>query len=446
MLQLVACGHVAERNAVPFADALPSRWTASPYADAKSVEGWLDTFGDAALTVLVHDAVASNFDLRAAAARVEAARAQARIEGAGRKPQLQVSFQADRARYNDGQSHYETGGFDLLFGLSWELDVWGRIAAAQRGAEYDAESTAHGWDAARLSLAGKVAQAYFALAEARLQAEVAEQSIADRRVIVELVRGRFGRGLTKGLDLSLALTDLANAEAQLAEARNEVQLAARRLETLLGRYPSGTIEGTGRLPELTALPPVGLPSELVGRRPDVVAAFDRLHAQDSRLDSARKALLPRFTLSAAGGAHSPALDELADPRSVLWNAAAGLMQPLLTGGLLRGQIERNAALAEAALNDYRQVLLTAFREVEQALAAEDRLRARAQALAEAVRRTEDSRRFAVYSYRYGFIEILTLLDSYRSTLSARSEHLAVKRRLLENRINLFLALGGGYDA
>jgi len=164
---------------------------------------------------------------------------------------------------------------------------------------------------------------------------------------------------------------------------------------------------------------------------------------DSRVESARKALLPRISLTASGGASSAALTDLIDPRAAAWNLAAGLIQPIFTGGRLKGEIRLNEALTQEAFNHYRSTALNAFREVEQALAAEQWLRAQEQALQEAVEQTEASRKLAVTSYQQGLIEILTLLDSYRSTLNAQSAHILVRRQLLSNRIDLYLALGGG---
>ena len=167
----------------------------------------------------------NNFDLKAAAARVDAAREQSVIAGAGRWPQL--GFAAGYLHTGSGAGvldnnlgNTNSSGFDALFTLSWEIDVWGRIKASQQAAQNDAEAVSADLNGARLSLAARTAQSYFQLIEANLQAGVAEQSIKDRRIIVELVRGRFSRGLTRGLDLRLALTDLANAEAQLAQSRN----------------------------------------------------------------------------------------------------------------------------------------------------------------------------------------------------------------------------------
>jgi outer membrane protein TolC len=238
------------------------------------------------------------------------------------------------------------------------------------------------------------------------------------------------------------MNDLVTAEAQLQEARNRVQSLARRLEILLGRYPSGQDLAADALPPLPVAVPAGLPAELLERRPDLIAAFSRLQAADLRTVSVQKLRLPRITLTAAGGSRSVDLTELVDPRAAAWNVFAGLMQPLFTGWRIEGEIHRNQARAEEAMNHYKNTALNAFREVEQALAAEEWLRQQEAALKKAVEHTESSQKLAVHSYRNGNIEILTLLDSYRSTLNAQTAYLSVTRQLLSNRINLYLALGG----
>lgn len=440
-LTLSACGVDPLRGAVELNP--PGQWTAGAVLQEPVLEPWLQALNDSTLQAILQEALLQNYDLQASAARIQAAHARATIEGAERWPQLSLAPGYQRGETtNSGQERSRLHAFSALFDLSWELDVWGRIQAGQQSAQQEAAAVEADYQYARLSLAARVAQTYFALAEAQLQKAVAEQSVQDRGVIADLIRGRFSRGLTRGLDLRLALTDLANAEAQQANSRNQVQLTARQLEVLLGRYPEAKLVDQAQFPELP--PPVapGLPSELLTRRPDIIAAFQRLRAADSRLESAEKALLPRITLTASGGTSSPALTELIDPRAAAWNVAMGLMQPLFTGDRLQAQIRLNQAEVEFALNQYKTTALNAFREVEQALAAETWLRHEEQALRQAVEQTQASRKLAVYAYQQGLIEILTLLDSYRSTLNAQSAHLAVQRQLLNNRINLYLALGG----
>jgi NodT family efflux transporter outer membrane factor (OMF) lipoprotein len=451
VLLLSGCESTLVHQSDVLAFAQPTTWQGQTLSNEQAVSSWLTAFNDGQLTALVETGLNHNFDLNAAAARVDAAKEHAVIAGAGRLPQLY--FAPGYQRGKDGLSS-ESGQFLALFNLSWELDVWGRIKATQQAAFEDAVAVGEDYQAARLSLAARLAQVYFQWREACLQAKVAAQCVKDRSVIVELVRGRFNKGLTRGLDLRLALTDLANAEAQSAQTQNDVQLLHKQLQTLLGRYPSFDVVTVGdqanefaptkaqHLPEPPVTLAAGLPSELLNRRPDVVSAFKRLQAADQRLASSQKALMPRITLTAAGGSVGAALADIVDPRAAAWNLAAGLAQPLFTGDRLQADIRLKQANVEDAYNQYQSVALNAFREVEQALASETRLREQEQALREAVSQTEASRKLAVYSYRQGLIEILTLLDSYRSTFNAQSTHLAVQRQLLTNRISLYLALGG----
>jgi NodT family efflux transporter outer membrane factor (OMF) lipoprotein len=437
-LLVAGCATAPERNAIEISQP-PSHWSTENPVNSSIITQWLSSFADPGLNALVQEALNNNYDLKAAAARLTAAHEQSRIDGAPRWPQLTFAPGYQRSKLTS----VETGAFEALLMMSWEIDVWGRIKATLHAAGQEAEAVAADYYGARLSLAARTAQSYFELIEANLQAEVAEQSIKDRRTIVDLVRGRFARGLTRGLDLRLVLTDLENAKAQLASSRNQVQIVTRRLEVLLGRYPGNSLKKLSALPPPPPVLSSGLPSELLTRRPDLIAALSRLQATDSRTESAKKLLLPRITLTAGGGVSSPALAELIDPRAVAWNLAMGIVQPVFTGGRLKAGIRQNEARTEEALNQYQSTALNAFREVEQALAAEQWLREQEQALGEAVEQTRASRKLAVYSYRQGLIEILTLLDSYRSTLNAQSAHLSVQRQLLSNRIDLYLALGGG---
>ncbi len=454
------CNTLSERQENDLDVRIPSEWSSLSDSDQPIRHNWVDSFDDPVLSELVETAIAHNFDLKSAAARVEAAIAQARIDGSGLWPQLSFApgYQHTQVR-NAGFGSAQFSVFEGLFNLSWELDVWGRVRDFRQAAAQEAEASHADFQAAQLSLTARIAQNYFVLQEAKLQTQVAVQSVEDRGVIAHLVQGRFKRGLARGLDVRLALTDLANARSQLAQARNRTQLVTQQLEILLGRYPDASLHNSALAnaapsdstaavdqPTLPAPPLVlaaGLPAELLSRRPDLIAAFTRLHAADARLKSAKKLLLPRIALTAAGGTRDSALTDLIDPRTVVWNIFAGMTQPLFTGGRIRGNIHLNEARVEEALNRYQAVALNAFREVEQALAAEEWLREQEKVLHEAVQQTEASQELALYSYRHGFIQILTLLDSYRSTFNAQSAHLSVKRQLLSNRVNLYLALGGG---
>ena len=444
---LHGCIRVPEREAVETAGAFPGNWTAlSASAGKGEVSAWLRSFKSKEIEKLVFAAINGNNDLKATAARIGQARALARIEGSARKPQLDLAPAFDYSDTADGEDDDTGSGWSVPFNLSWEVDVWGRIGNLKKAAQLEADAVQADVHGAVLSLAARTVQGCFELAEARQRVQVVQESIDERSALVDLLQGRFNLGLAQGLDLSLALTDLSDAQAELKDAGNRIQLLSRRLEVLLGRYPSAKIDSCARLPDLPEALPAGIPSELLSRRPDVTAAFVRLRSQDNRLAGARKALLPRVTLAAAGGSATSAGSAqatLGDPRMVGWNLALGLAQPLYAGDRLQADIDLNVDKSEEALHRYRETVLAAFREVEQSLAAEGWLKGRRQALAETVKRTETSRSLAIYSYRNGSVDILTLLDSYRSTLIARTALLDARLQLLNNRVDLYLALGGG---
>jgi NodT family efflux transporter outer membrane factor (OMF) lipoprotein len=318
------------------------------------------------------------------------------------------------------------------------------LRAARDAARQDASVAAADLAGARLSLAARTAQNWFDLIEARMQADLAKTQLARRRQVVDLVRGRFQRGIGSGLELRLALTESAFDESRVAERENQWMQARRRLEALLGRYPSGQIDGVQDLPALPDPAPIGLPSQLLGRRPDLIATLARLRAADLRVRAAELDRLPRLTLNGSVGTNSDTLSRLADPAFLIWNVAGGLVQPMFTGGRLTQQINLNQARAEEELARYRDSTIKAFREVEDALTTERRLSEQERSLAEAVRQAEASLELAQYSYRNGLVDILFLLQSLQSRLDTRSQHLTVRRQLLNNRLDLYLALGGGF--
>ncbi|MDN5882226.1 MAG: efflux transporter outer membrane subunit, partial [Nitrosospira sp.] len=350
LIGIGGCKTAPERRVDDAGARIPSHWSATGESGQPPPEHWVEAFGNPDLSALVHSALADNYDLKAAAARVDAAIAQARIDGSALWPQIFFMPSYQNVQFREaGFGPVALSAFQAMFSLNWELDVWGRIRDLKQAAVREAGAEAADFHAARLSLAARIAQSYFELTEAKLQSEVAAQSVKDRSTIADLVRGRFARGITNALDLRLTLTDLATAEAELSEARNQTQIVTRRLEVLLGRYPQGLLTEASvpsALPEPPADIPAGLPSELLERRPDLIAAFNRLLAADSRVESVRKLLLPRIVLTAFGGTRSTALTDLIDPRALAWNMVIGLLQPLFTGGLITGQIHLNKARME----------------------------------------------------------------------------------------------------
>jgi NodT family efflux transporter outer membrane factor (OMF) lipoprotein len=252
-------------------------------------------------------------------------------------------------------------------------------------------------------------------------------------------------GIRPALDLRLAEANLATAEAVVEQWHGEREQARRQLEILLGRYPSGRLVEQTILPELLPIVPVGLPSDLLTRRPDLHAARTRLLASDARVIQAQAELYPKISLTASGGASSDELDNLMNNNFLIWSLGANLVQPLFTGGRLRANIKLAKAQATESVMRYRSVVLSAFSEVESALATDGAYRKREARLASAGKKAQGALRLAEDRYERGVEPFLTVLDAQRRLIETQSHRVAVRRMRLENRVNLHLALGGDFE-
>ncbi len=435
---LAACVVEPTRNPPP--PAAPQHWQAAEAVGALGAS-WMGDFADPRLAGLVTEALAHNRDLQAAAARVRADQARARIAGADRLPQAEAGLQAARRGDGDGTGD----GYEVLAGVSWEADLWGRLDNVARASALDALASEQEYRAARLSLAAAVARNWFQLIEADLQRRLAERTRRSFQRSLEIIEQRYRRGLNSALDVRLARTDLAAAQANLAAQGRDLDASRRSLEVLLGGYPEGSLEPAAELPAMVQSVPAGLPAQLLSRRPDLVAAERRLSAAGQRLDAARKNRLPSLRLTAQGGTASDELRRVLDWDDLVWSLLAGLTQPLFQGG----RLDAEQALAEAVHGEawaaYAQVVLTAFREVESALSAEAPYREQEAALAQATREAQEAERLAEARYRQGLVGIITLLEARRRAFTAESSWLRAARERLENRLSLYLALGGGFE-
>ena len=293
--------------------------------------------------------------------------------------------------------------------------------------------------------AGLTVTAWFVVAEAVEQLRLAEATLASFRASADQVRERYEAGIRPSLDYRLSLANLKGAEANLYNRRQQLDLAKRQLEMLLGRYPEA---GIGTPTELGATPPeipAGIPSELVARRPDLTAAERRLVASGELVHVAKAARYPRLSLTATGGTATRALTDLLDGNFSVWSIVGNLVQPIFEGGRIRAGIERAEAVEDEGLASYINAVLNAYLEVERALAAEDFLAAREKALGEASLQSTAAESLAYDRYRSGLEDYVTVLESQRRSFDAESAWISVRRLRLDNRVGLYLALGGGFD-
>jgi NodT family efflux transporter outer membrane factor (OMF) lipoprotein len=420
----------------------PPEWQAA--ADSGAVQaGWVETFNDASLTALVLEAQANNRDLAGAAANVDRAWALARQAGAALAPDVSIAAGAGRTGGIDS-SRPTTTNLSLGAQVSWEIDVWGRLRSGQRSAVASAQAVEADFRSAQESLAAATSKAYFSAIEANIQAEIARETVEILEETLRIVTVKHENGMASAQDVSLARSDLAVARERLTTVEGSFRDALRALEALLGRYPGADLEVRETLPVVPPPPPAGLPSELLERRPDIVAAERRVAAAFNATNQARAARLPTISLTGNVGGASNSLSNLLSSENVAWTAGTNLLAPIFDGGRLREGVRIATAEQETALAAYGQAAITAFSELETNLDQGVVVQQRIVDLEEAASQAENAFRIARLRYNEGEEDLLNVLTIQQRVISARSSLSIAERLLLEQRVNLSLALGGSW--
>ena len=419
---------------------VPGQWTAAPADGADVVPGWLATFHDAELDRLVADAVAYNPDLRVAAARVEAAEAAARAAGGALYPQLNL------AGHGGGKMSGDATGLQI-FGLfaSWEIDLWGRVRASRAAATAQYEATALDAAYARESIAALVAKSWFLAREAATQRAIALEMVGSAEELAKLTGDRVRVGNADELEASQAEASVLTYSDVALQAELARDNALRSIELLAGRYPASAIEAGPDLPKLPGPVPTGLPSQLLERRPDVRAAERRVAAAFYKTAQARAARLPAISLTASVNSVSSDLFVLKERNNPVWSLGANLLAPLFTGGSLAAQVDAANADQKAALADYGRIGARAFGEVENALSASFNLERRYEVLARSVQANERALGFVRVRYDVGNADLRAVQQQQLALHTSRASFVGVRAQRLVQRVNLHLALGGGFE-
>ena len=425
-------------------DSLPNLQVPDRFAAAGNpgqvADGWLAEFHDPQLDALVREVLRNNPDLRIAAARVEQAAAYVKAAGATLYPQVSALARGGGTLSGDSSGLQGAGIF-----ANWELDVWGRVRAGRESAQTQYGSAELDAQYARQSLAALAAKSWFLATEARLQKGIAEDMVAsmDRQLGLAEDRLRIGRGDQN--DVTLARASVATYRDSVRSLEYAYRQSLRALESLAGRYPAGAIEVPAQLAAIPGDVPVGLPSELLERRPDVVAAERRVAAAFYRVEEAKAARLPRISLTAAVTSISSDLFVLKDRDNPVWSAGAAINAPLFLGGQLQAQIDVRTAEQKQAVAEYGAVGSRAFSEVESALSAVFTLQDREQLLKQAVAENTRALDFANVRYRVGVGDLRAVQQQALALDATRTALLRVQAEQLVQRVNLHLALGGSFE-
>ncbi len=451
---------------------IPLGWSGR-HGSGEVVPNWITTFNDPELTRLVADAVARNPDLAVAAAKVEASRSAVRVasaslyprvagKGLGERQQREIidrsglnidppdlggtgvdnsGGSADTSTSDDSSGRWVTG---IGIGASWEADVWGRVRSKKAAAEAESAALEADYQFARQSLAAAVARAYFSTIEASQQAANARETLGLYDDYLNLTGIRKEQGHASDFEMSQIKSRTAGARDTIHTAEAARAQSIRAIEVITSHYPAGNLTTRTTFPGQPKAVPAGMPSQILERRPDIMAAEYRVAAAFHRVTEARAARLPRFALSATNGIGTAQLDGVGTLSAVNWSLAAGVTQPIFFGGELKAVEEIRTAEQKAAAYAYTSTALRAFEDVEDALANEYYLGLREESLSDMVEQSGSAAKLGRLQLDQGQADMFVILRLVSENLAAKVQLTQIRASRLRERVNLHLALGGDF--
>ena len=436
---------------------MPADWRNAPeQRDSLGDLGWWDIFQDPALHELLSTAVVANRDVQVAVARVLESRAQLGVARAAQFPQVNAGASYQYTRPNSenspflngsrGRSPFTGDDFETSVDLAFELDLWGRLRRATEAARAELLAREENRRAVLITLVSDVARTYFDLLELDQELEIARRTLQTREESLQLQRRRFEQGLSTQLDVDRADAEAAVAAATVPDLERRIAQNENALSVLLGRNPGPIARGTPldgqRLPPAV---PAGLPSALLERRPDIRQAEQTLVAANARIGVAKAEYFPKITLTGVLGVESVSLSDLFTGGSRFWSIGPAMTVPLFTAGRIKNTVKGFEARQQQAALQYLQTIQQAFREVEDALVSHRKVR---DIRAERERRVTANRRaLSMVTLRYdrGLSTQLEVLDIQRELFSAELEFASATRDQLTAVVQLYRALGGGWQ-
>ena len=423
---------------------LPAHW-GQPVAGGQAlISEWWKLFGSDELDRLMLQAQTGNLDLATAMSRVRQADIQARIAGASLLPSLNGTLGGTRADSEGGaaSTRYSAG-----LSASYELDVWGRNRDSRTSSELSARATAYERDSVALTVNASVATSYFKVLELRERLRLAEENLASAERVMAVVEARVRLGAGTELERVQQQTLVEQRRAALPGLRQQVATAETALALLLGEAPQGIAERieARSLHDLLLPDPIatGLPSELLLRRPDLRRAETQLRAANANIGAARAALFPSLSLSASASLQDAALSGLSSA-GLVTSVGASLLQPIFRGGALRGQVDLSEERYVELVASYRQTILTALKDVEDALVTVREGQLQYASQRQVLANAERTFQLAETQYRAGATDLLTVLTAQQTLSSARDTFLQNTSAQLLNQVALYKALGGGF--
>lgn len=414
-------------------------------ADTTLNLGWWNLFNDEVLVRLIDSALVNNKDAQIAASRIEESRIYLGYTKADMYPQLNYGggfgYGNDNARLTGGTS----ASFSATANLSWEIDFWGKYRRANEAARAEMFASDYGLKVIQISLIHEVSGAYYSLLDFTRRLQIAERTVESRKESTRIIKERFEKGTVAEIDLNQAQIQEAIAAAAIPTYERSIAYAENALRVLIGENPKAIVVNSSvEESKMEATIPVGLPSQLLARRPDVLAAEQQVIAQNARIGVAQAMRFPSISLTAMAGAVSPDLANFNSTDDIIGSVGAGLFGPILNFGKNKRRVEIEEERTKQAKLNYEKAIIIAFRETEDALINVNTLERELVTIEQQLAAAKNAARLSKLRYDGGVTSYLEVLESERSLFQIELYHSELMQRRLNAYTNLYKVLGGGW--
>ena len=463
-----ACAEKFSTNDLSISESIPSSWDLKLTDSSTVIGDWWESFEDSLFNDVLSDFNKSSPDLKTISSRMNVAKQILKINKASRLPSFSLGMNGtsrkqnltafglsddffgggpDSSQSNDsgsGVTSFSSSNFGLNLTMQWELDVWGKLFNRARGASSEYQSAYYDLSFLSFSMRIQLAKLYFSTVESLEQYELSKETYNSVSELADMVSARYDKGLRSSLDLRLTKSSVASSKAQMEIRKQAYLVLVRRLESMLGKYPSGKYvvnsELASKLPSIA----IGIPSEILNRRPDIKSSLAKLQAASHKKSESISSLLPSFILTSSTGNSSNDLNDVLNKDYQIWSQGLTVGLPLFQGGSIRA----NKNIAEENLNIAKQnlikTIINAYSEVEQTLFAENSNDILLDAYENAAEQAEAAYKLSRERYDSGLVDLIAVMDSQQRWFLSRSQVLAAKKNKIDTRLNLLLAFGGNF--
>ena len=463
-----ACAEKFSTNDFSISESIPSSWDLKLTDNSTVIGDWWESFEDSLFNDVLSDFNKSSPDLKTISSRMNVAKQILKINKASRLPSFSLGMNGtsrkqnltafglsddffgggpDSSQSNDsgsGVTSFSSSNFGLNLTMQWELDVWGKLFNRARGASSEYQSAYYDLSFLSFSMRIQLAKLYFSTVESLEQYELSKETYKSVSELADMVSARYDKGLRSSLDLRLTKSSVASSKAQMEIRKQAYLVLVRRLESMLGKYPSGKYvvnsELASKLPSIA----IGIPSEILNRRPDIKSSLAKLQAASHKKSESISSLLPSFILTSSTGNSSNDLNDVLNEDYQIWSQGLTVGLPLFQGGSIRA----NKNIAEENLNIAKQnlikTIINAYSEVEQTLFAENSNDILLDAYENAAEQAEAAYKLSRERYDSGLVDLIAVMDSQQRWFLSRSQVLAAKKNKIDTRLNLLLAFGGNF--